>query len=327
MNSTGEEIPPPINNTGATLQIKKFHNFNRNAQEKKVEFRVFFYFLGRKIVETIIFRLKIFYSNGRIIRNLQEFDGESVSSNCTIKNEFRNKIGSEGTGDNIDYDCVAPTTFEKKVTNVTLDTDYSIDIGGELISFNEVNFDKEAAKESANIIETPEFNKAGVLENASVEFRRNSFIISGNVVPSETLNGISTIPMEFIDYSGGKVGAKNISCLVEQIDSNANYKLVFKDTLRTYITNITQARSLDDNLYLKINMNQEETGLPVGTTGIGTDYKKSSSGLSGGAIAGIIIACVVVLLGASITVILLKVPSPTPIDNATATNLQSTDKL
>jgi hypothetical protein len=51
-------------------------------------------------------------------------------------------------------------------------------------------------------------------------------------------------------------------------------------------------------------------------------YSKSSSGLSGGAIAGIVIACVVVLAAASIAAIMLRKPSP-PIDNTTVVNLKS----
>ena len=62
------------------------------------------------------------------------------------------------------------------------------------------------------------------------------------------------------------------------------------------------------------------------TTGSNAKYRKKSSGLSGGAIAGIVIACVVVLVAASIAAIMLRKPSP-PIDNSTAIGLKSTDNL
>ena len=55
-------------------------------------------------------------------------------------------------------------------------------------------------------------------------------------------------------------------------------------------------------------------------------YIKTSSGLSGGAIAGIVIACVVVLVAASIAAIMLRKPSA-PIDNSTVVGLKSTDNL
>ena len=62
------------------------------------------------------------------------------------------------------------------------------------------------------------------------------------------------------------------------------------------------------------------------TTGSNAKYRKKSSGLSGGAIAGIVIACVVVLVAASIAAIMLRKPSP-PIDNSTVVGLKSTDNL
>ena len=54
----------------------------------------------------------------------------------------------------------------------------------------------------------------------------------------------------------------------------------------------------------------------------GNVYKKGSSGLSGGAIAGIVIACVAVLVAASVAAIMLRKPTP-PVDNTTVTNLQT----
>ena len=51
-------------------------------------------------------------------------------------------------------------------------------------------------------------------------------------------------------------------------------------------------------------------------------YNKSSSGLSGGAIAGIVIACVVALAAASIAAVMLRKPTP-PVDNTTIVDLKT----
>jgi hypothetical protein len=52
-------------------------------------------------------------------------------------------------------------------------------------------------------------------------------------------------------------------------------------------------------------------------------YKKSSSGLSGGAIAGIVIACAVVLIIVSIIAMMLRKPSVSIKNNSSITELRS----
>ena len=57
-------------------------------------------------------------------------------------------------------------------------------------------------------------------------------------------------------------------------------------------------------------------------------YRKSSSGLSGGAIAGIVIACVVALIAASIAAIMLRKPTVAqPVENTTAVQLRTVENI
>ena len=70
----------------------------------------------------------------------------------------------------------------------------------------------------------------------------------------------------------------------------------------------------------------DDEQITVGSSGSRYNYNKSSSGLSGGAIAGIVIACVVAIIAAAIAVIMLRKPAA-PIDaSATVANLK-TDNL
>ena len=55
-------------------------------------------------------------------------------------------------------------------------------------------------------------------------------------------------------------------------------------------------------------------------------YMKSSSGLSGGAIAGIVIACVVALIAASIASIMLRKPARSD-DNTTIVGLKTIENM
>jgi hypothetical protein len=54
--------------------------------------------------------------------------------------------------------------------------------------------------------------------------------------------------------------------------------------------------------------------------------KKEFKWFSGGAIAGIVISCVVVLAAASIAAIMLRKPSP-PIDNTTVVGLKTVENI
>ena len=303
--------PKKTDNTATSLQIKKIYNFTE--EEIKITYNVFFYFLGRKIVKTIVVRVKIVYYSRNGLRNLQSnLKAQSVPSNCNIKDEYKDKIGTIGTGDNIDYECEAPTEEGVTVTNATLDTDYPLLADNEEIKFENINFYEEAAKEATNIAQAKTYTISGVLDNSKVEFGRNSFKIIGTPIPSNLLSSVSEIPLEFIDYSSGTAQTKNINCKVA-----SSTTLQCDESIRTYISNITKAKSTDESILLNINVADEETGDLVGTTSGGIIVnKKSSSGLSGGAIAGIVIACIVVLIAASVAVIMLRKPTP-PIDNTT----------
>ena len=79
-----------------------------------------------------------------------------------------------------------------------------------------------------------------------------------------------------------------------------------------------------ETLFVEMN-NPGENGTYVITPSAGGNrytYSKSSSGLSGGAIAGIVIACVVALAAASIAAIMLRKPTP-PVDNTTIVDLKT----
>ena len=93
----------------------------------------------------------------------------------------------------------------------------------------------------------------------------------------------------------------------------------------TQIINDTQtgrhALMHNENFQAKNNPSKEQ--FTMGSSGSRLTYNKSSSGLSGGAIAGIVIACVVALIATAVAVIMLKKPSP-PVENTTTVaNLQT----
>ena len=214
-NITATEAIAPMKrqtgNSSANYQIRSFYGFTQNKEDNYFSFFMIFSFIQRLIGRVIKMRLRLLYATSRL-RNLQEALAQSVTSTCNIVDS--SKVGGTGTGEDIDYSCTAPKVAGMEVSNVNLDTTVPMDIDGETVKFDDVNFSEEAAKQADNIT----------------------------------------------DATGSKDSGSNV-------------------------------------------------------------YRKSSSGLSGGAIAGIVIACVVVLIAAAVAAIMLRKPTP-PIENTTVVDLK-----
>ena len=198
-------------NSNANYQIRSFYGFTQHKEDNYFSFFMIFSFIQRLIGRVIKMRLRLLYSTSRL-RNLQEALAQSVTSTCNIVDS--NKGSKMGTGEDIDYSCTAPKERNMMVNNVNLDTTVDMEIDGETVKFDDVNFSEEAARQADNIT----------------------------------------------DATGSKDSGSNV-------------------------------------------------------------YRKSSSGLSGGAIAGIVIACVVVLIAAAVAAIMLRKPTP-PIENTTVVDLK-----
>ena len=192
--------PKTTTDTNSKLQIKKFHNFER--QPAKVVFSVFVYFLNRLIARVIKFRVRIVYYGG--LRNLEDqVTAESSPTTCELLEQYSDKVGELGTGENIDYNCSAPAKASLNITNVTLDTDYNMLADNESINFTEVNFAFDSANESVNIHEAPNYEKSGSLDNTTVELpvQRNYFRLKGTLNPEDLLSQGDVIPMIFVEFS------------------------------------------------------------------------------------------------------------------------------
>ena len=124
---------------------------------------------------------------------------------------------------------------------------------------------------------------------------------------------------------------KKITCLAKNPGDSCTLECDTSNTpLTTNYGNLTLSKYESNDLYLSFNIpegvNTEERINAGPSSNRNTFYRKSSSGLSGGAIAGIVIACVVVLAAASIAAIMLRKPAP-PIDNTTVVGLKTVENL
>ena len=305
-------------NSSSPYQIKKFYGFKQNKADTFFSFHMFFSFLRKIIASYIKMRLRILYSASRL-RNLEDA-AQSVPSTCNISAGFQ--AGIEGNGENIDYECNAPKDSGRMVSNINLDTTVPMDIGGETVPFDDVNFSDEADKQASNIATANSITDGWIVVN---EFT-DKFVIKGKPYPEPFLNSFvgKTINITFVTTSSRRRledKEQPYDCKVNS-DTTDETEIQCDGVIETTRDNLKYARS--DDIYLSLVPNSSSLPSEINAnsgSGSGSVYRKSSSGLSGGAIAGIVIACVVVLIAAAVAAIMLRKPSP-PIDNTTAVDLK-----
>ena len=329
--------PKTTKKTDANVQVTKFHSFKTKPGSGVVTLGVFFYFFGRPIVKYFVFRLRITYK--RAFRNLQEATAESARTDCEIEDKslLGKTLGPED-GANVNYICEANATQGDVTTaNFTLNTDVPLTMVNangtmESLDFTEVNFNGDSAETASslqeNVIEMSQ-DSSYYLKESIAYIDKYILILSGRLSNSRLLRRLAlnegTIKMnlsntdgstnEYECYiSGDSSDSKNLTC-----DTQSN-------PLRSTVGDLHLSSGTNDDkqtLFIEMKNATDNASHPiVPSPGNRYTYSKSSSGLSGGAIAGIVIACVVALAAASIAAIMLRKPSP-PVDNTTIVDLKT----
>ena len=310
----------------APIQFSKFHGFQGDKSSKKITFYILFLFLEKAIPYRIIFRLRVLYASR--LRNLQA-TAQSVRSDCTITNE--SLVGNENYEKNVNFNCSANKTEGAEISSVALNTDIPMTLANkdgskiEEIGFEDVNFNGNAADEATNIKE-----KAGAEIKEIETLTVTKYEISGQTLTLIGTLSTESLTLRRLDLADG-----------QSIDMNMNTKVNGNTTTKTYPCKIntgsgqlvcdTSSSPIDTTPY-KLHLSNGQSGstflnvemqdkdddkTTIKATSNEVKYtKSSSSGLSGGAIAGIVIACVAVLVAAAIAAIMLRKPSTT-IDNST----------
>ena len=317
----------------AKVQIMKFHAFN--TVRRQINFNVFFYFRLRAIARMVIFRLRISYFSR--LRNLAE---DSVPSYCKIKNEYESLVGTippEDNPANVDYDCNATALQDGTIANVTLNTDIDMQVSKvqdgkevyESLDFAEVNFNGNSSQESQNLQQnTKVVSKTVSLKNTEASVEKTTLKLTGEFDPSNTLSTGTTVPLTILTEKNGENTNIEYECTVIQTSPGELDCDTSSNHLKTTVQNLhLSTGTTSDNTLVTVYMKDSTNTTQITTTGGNRySYNKSSSGLSGGAIAGIVIACVAVLLAASIAAIMLRKPAP-PIDNTTVVGLKTVENI
>ena len=331
--------PKTTGNSKAAVQVTKFHNFKPPTTKGpgKVTFGVFFYFVGRPIVKFIVMRLRITYKSG--LRNLQETTAESARTDCELKDpSLAGKTLSEEDGKNVNYNCEANATAgDASTANFTLNTDVPMTMvnangTAETLDFAEVNFNGDAADESTSLqSNTVEVTESYTFTADNFGFNKQILIFTGKLSSRRRLRNLDlnegqSIQMTLID--GSDEGNK-YDCQIYGISSTNSTLLcdTSGNPIRTTVEKLNLNAGTSDNnktlFTLKMGENLNGSEPVVSPSSARYSYNKSSSGLSGGAIAGIVIACVVALAAASIAAIMLRKPTPPTYDNTTDVDLKN----
>lgn len=346
----------PSTRPATSLKINKFYNYVAPPEQPKViRYNTLFSFLNVIIAFTIRLRLRIAYSFGRL-RNLQDDESaaESVPSTCYINNP--ELAGKNGTGANIKYDCNATTTYNATdITNVTINTDVPLKADNQSFSFENVTFNGNSSEEAANLVEATDQVEGDPIDirDADITVEENKVVFTGTVAGDEGASTAKamydkkeTFTMLLSDFSSGEERFEEYDCQISSYTADGDNGKVDM-TCETPNKNLKNpiAFNFDDSLSIgervvtlhmkegvstPVNWEVVSTDTDTTTTATKTDavnnisYRKNSSGLSGGAIAGIVIACAVVLIAASIVAMMLRKPAP-PLDNTTVVGLKTVD--
>jgi hypothetical protein len=304
------------------INILSFSSFRGPFSSSRIEFVVFILFKGSPIGEIIEFILTIRYIRLRGLRYLQEEKNETAT--CT-------PVSDKIEGKNIKYSCTSSKDGNSQIEQVAI-VDLKID--NQTVRFEDINFSDEALLAASNLQNfTKTIDEMYDLKNGTLKVNPNKYFdIKGDIDDDRYQGKVGEeLMLSVVDNSTGQDTIKNASCKIQKV-TNKNYEL--RCTSGELINGYIHLASMyDDNKAINLYMKDEVGSLSY--DGRGSDgsptirsnptYKKSSSGLSGGAIAGIVIACAVVLIIASIIAMMLRKPSVPIKNNSSITELRSID--
>ena len=189
------------------------------------------------------------------------------------------------------------------------------------LDFSEINFNGNSSEESQSLQQnTKTISSTVSLKDAEASVDTSNKLTTGTIVPLSILTETSSGDNENVEYD----------CTVKSTSPGELDCDTSSYPLKTTVQNLhLSTGTTSDNTLVTVYMKDyNRNSTDIITTGSSSryTYNKSSSGLSGGAIAGIVIACIAVLLAASIAAIMLRKPAP-PIDNTTVVGLKTVENV
>ena len=318
-----EPFNPPTNNKRASIQFLDINGYNQGAvsnNHQQINFNIFFYFLNMVIPNKVFVPLKV---NHNRLRNLAD---ETVQAVCTRTGTETEEDSAGGQSQKFTCGANVETSTGVKDLSISSTDPIITQVGNKntTAAASDISF-TEDAKNAGSDLENAEGNvdKTLILQNGVLGGPTGyKFTINGDLVEIENgktinLNLDSKIPCKVTRTGTGDAVQLNCDTNGASVDSDLFFKSGMEGTTKVFL-NMT-----DENSHIQITANSTDPN-----DNGRSYYRKSSSGLSGGAIAGIVIACVVALIAASIAAIMLRKPTVAqPVENTTAVQLRTVENI
>ena len=327
---SGDNVIPSNRNKKAGLQfldINRYEPVEASEGHKAFKFNIFFYFWNMTIPFKIFVPMKV--NLGRL-RSLEE---KKIESECTQIGTATEEDAAGGQTQK--YDCKGDVETNGEIKGLSISTNEpvtaQIDGKNSTVATDNINFSPSASTAGSDVTKAEaNFNKVVVLQNGVLASQlKDKFAINGDLV-NDIKDGDS-LPLDL--YDDNTKSYKKIFCTVKR-NSDKAVTLNCDTDGENLNANLDMESGVARDIKVFLNMTEGNEKIEINDGNSTTpssnniSYRKSSSGLSGGAIAGIVIACVVVLIAASVSAMMLRKPTvKPPIDNTTSVQLRSSDNI
>ena len=303
----------------ANIYLIDIINYNNKSRNHIATFNIIFYFVRSRVMKYVFFTLRIVYY---ILRNLDEIERLAI---CKLEDD---SYAGEQANKIVKYICE---------TNDTIDLDNNLLIKAEkdfksgdsedvnkASSIEGLSFSRKIENDLQNIQ-----NKTQTIKNYYIltdgiydDLNNNRFTIKGKMDNRDINDKEVNITLYHNENE-----ERNVVCNVIKNQTN-DYQMRCNAQNRTLASLVSAYGITDQNNVITIYMKERYDKINTASEIKNRIYsKKSGSGLSGGGIAGIVIASVVALVIASIVAIMLRKPKPRIQNTSSIIQANSVDNL
>jgi hypothetical protein len=303
----------------ANIYLIDIINYNKKSGNHIATFNIIFYFVRSRVMKYVFFTLRIVYY---ILRNLDEIERLAI---CKLEDD---SYAGEQANKIVKYICE---------TNDTIDLDNNLIIKAEndfksgdnedvnkASSIEGLSFSRKIENDLQNIQ-----NKTQTIKNYYIltdgiydDLNNNRFTIKGKMDNRDINDKEVNITLYHNENE-----ERNVVCNVIKNQTN-DYQMRCNAQNRTLASLVSAYGITDQNNVITIYMKERYDKINTASEIKNRIYSKNSgSGLSGGGIAGIVIASVVALVIASIVAIMLRKPKPRIQNTSSIIQANSVDNL